>query len=675
MIKLRDYQQEIVDATITALDTVDRVLVKSPTASGKSIMSLEVMRSFIDDGKSILIIAPQRELVEQLQATYSSLGNINLIKGKTHYNNAVKLNIGTLQTIYRRDITHTPDLVVIDEAHYGFKGKMLKQIFEMFKGTKFFFMSATPYDTSGKLLDGFDKVIDLYSTQDLISMGYLVDVEVYAPVAPNLSGIKVQSGDYINSQLDEKFNRSEIIDDIVSKTSTMIGSKQTIVYGINISHAENLSLSYREAGYVTAVVSSKTPTVERERIITAFKANEIQILTNVDILTTGIDIPAIECIVLARATKSQNLYHQIVGRGLRSSAGKTTCLILDCASTVKELGYPTDEIKHKPKKARAITSTVCELCSSSNTTLKDVEVDDVGSVYKIYSCKDCKGTFKLLTDSDSVRCAECGFISTERARGTVTKFSDHYELTNSCLNCGAESVYRTIDITDKELQRIHKSIDKYAKNLIADLIARSELSDVAFIVDECKRLSDADAVIPNHLHMYVDVDNLTAKVDRAISDIEEEEKALLNESELIQEYVRRGVSVVEANLIINGNTTAAEAIELGVLDLAVKSEAFINIVTRKLKAITGGLMVANDFKKLPDDIDMVKLILLLRDGINRISDAEYPPSFAKHKQSKRIQIAYFKVMEVYVPSLSGGFNLSTLGFEIDKDNYLLTEVA
>ncbi|RKX82567.1 MAG: hypothetical protein DRP58_10110 [Spirochaetes bacterium] len=681
MFKLRDYQQEIVDSTVTAFTTADKVLVKSPTASGKSIMSLEVMRTFIDDGKSILIIAPQKELIEQLQATYSSLGNINLIQGKNHYNNDLLLNIGTLQTIYRRDIKHTPDLIVIDEAHYGYQGKMLKQIFSMFQGTKFFFMSATPHNTDGKLLDGFDKVIDLYSTQDLIDKGYLVDVEVYAPVVPNLRGIKIQAGDYVNSQLDEKFNKSEIITDIVAKTSKFIGSKQAIVYGINISHAENLALSYKEAGFNTAIVSSKTPTIERTRLINAFKNNEIQILTNVDILTTGVDIPAIECIVLARATKSQNLYKQIVGRGLRTSNNKTNCIVLDCAGVVKDLGYPTEPIKYKPKRARKNTPVPCTECESDDTKLIDVVFEDK-NVYKIYKCRNCTEKFKVIDDAQTHLCVDCGFVSLNRGKGSVTKFSDHYELTSSCLNCGAESVYRTIDITDKELQKIHKQIDKHIKALMVNLISKSDVSDVQFIVEECDRLGKADATIiqrigkniisGNHLFEYITVDNLTSKVDEAIADKEIEDAKATTNTTLMKQLTDSGISHPEATLIVDGSIGINRAVELDVVDLLIRNKVFQNSVLTFLRSKVRRSMrknVTKDINSLDKSIDKAKLITLLITGIDVIADAP-----KMYNRSDRFQIAYLKIMEVYEPKLSGGFNLSTLGFKINKSKYLLETI-
>lgn len=62
-------------------------------------------------------------------------------------------------------------------------------------------------------------------------------------------------------------------------------------------------------------------------------------------MTEGADVPAIDCILLARPTRSQNLFLQMIGRGLRLSpeTGKTNCLIIDLVgnSTRGAINTPT----------------------------------------------------------------------------------------------------------------------------------------------------------------------------------------------------------------------------------------------------------------------------------------------------------------------------------------------
>jgi len=65
------------------------------------------------------------------------------------------------------------------------------------------------------------------------------------------------------------------------------------------------------------------------------------VICNVGVLTTGFDAD-VRCIILARPTKSEMLYVQMIGRGLRPAKGKDHCLVLDHSDTTIRLGFVTD---------------------------------------------------------------------------------------------------------------------------------------------------------------------------------------------------------------------------------------------------------------------------------------------------------------------------------------------
>ena len=71
------------------------------------------------------------------------------------------------------------------------------------------------------------------------------------------------------------------------------------------------------------------------------REGQIKVVCNVYCLTTGVDWD-VRCIILARPTKSEILYTQIIGRGLRTAEGKTDCLVLDHSDTTLRLGFVTD---------------------------------------------------------------------------------------------------------------------------------------------------------------------------------------------------------------------------------------------------------------------------------------------------------------------------------------------
>jgi superfamily II DNA or RNA helicase len=110
---------------------------------------------------------------------------------------------------------------------------------------------------------------------------------------------------------------------------------------VDRAHAKALQLKFEDRGIPTAYMDAHTPREEREEIRQRFHAGEIKIVCNVGVLTTGIDWD-VRCLVLARPTKSEILFVQIVGRALRTAEGKDHALILDHSDNHLRLGFVTD---------------------------------------------------------------------------------------------------------------------------------------------------------------------------------------------------------------------------------------------------------------------------------------------------------------------------------------------
>ena len=81
-------------------------------------------------------------------------------------------------------------------------------------------------------------------------------------------------------------------------------------------------------------MTGETPAKIRSARIAAFKAGEFPVLLNCGVFTEGTDIPNIDCVLLARPTKSRNLLVQMIGRGMRLSAGKKNCHVVDMVAAL-----------------------------------------------------------------------------------------------------------------------------------------------------------------------------------------------------------------------------------------------------------------------------------------------------------------------------------------------------
>lgn len=400
MMQLRPYQADIIDRASRAKGSV---LIEAPTGAGKSVMAKFIARNEIDNGGTVLIVAPKITLIEQLTETFADLAP-QVIHGGGKYDSGHNVFISTLQTAHRRKLGFIPTLIMVDEVHHGFTGKMIEQLLKDFDG-KLIGLSATPYDKQGKRLQGFDLHIDDYDMRYMIGNGYLVPPVCYAPVKVDLSGIRTTAGDYNQSDLDAKFNTIESVMQVVDSTKEMVQSqRQAIVFCITINHAEAMACAFNDAGISAAAMHSQLTSDEREKRMAAFKRGDLKLLTNPDMLTTGFNHPPTDTVVLARATKSQNLYRQMVGRVLRLSEDKDEAVVLDCAGVIDELGLPTEPIKelHKGREKKT-AKKACRMCGSDRVYRRAVN-DSLN-----WQCLKC-GYAEQIEPKGGYECGGCGVI-------------------------------------------------------------------------------------------------------------------------------------------------------------------------------------------------------------------------------------------------------------------------
>jgi DNA repair protein RadD len=248
------------------------------------------------------------------------------------------VQIASVQTLQRREIP-AADVVVIDEAHrwFDFYGRWMCD--SAWLGKPFIGLSATPW-TRG-LGQYFDDLIIAATTADLVASGFLSPFRVYAPAHPDLTGVRTVAGDYHEADLSAAMNKQRLVADVVETWQRRAENRLTFCFAVDRAHARHLQAKFEEAGVTTGYIDAFTPAKEREEIRQRFHDGEIRVVVNVGCLTTGIDWD-VRCIVLARPTKSEILFVQIVGRGLRMAEGKDDCLILDHSDNTLRLGFVTD---------------------------------------------------------------------------------------------------------------------------------------------------------------------------------------------------------------------------------------------------------------------------------------------------------------------------------------------
>ena len=297
------YQQDIIDKTI---EFKGNTLIQLPTGGGKTLISYNIAIELYNKyNNQILFISPKINLMEQTLNTFKN-SKPQKIHKNTPYDKNHPILISTIQTASRRDLN--PDVIIIDEIHYGFDGKMIENLIRDKPNIRIIGLSATPYDRNGRLLQGFDLVINKYDMKYMIENEYLVPLESYVLVRQNLKNVKLIAGDYNLSQLSKVVSNNNTILEIIRTSKEFIEkSKKTIVFAVDINHCELLTEAFKNEGFNAKSLHSNNDRDEFETIEN-FKKGYIKVLVSVLKLTTGFDVPDTDLAIIARPTKSQILY-------------------------------------------------------------------------------------------------------------------------------------------------------------------------------------------------------------------------------------------------------------------------------------------------------------------------------------------------------------------------------
>ncbi|MGB9804377.1 DEAD/DEAH box helicase, partial [Desulfofundulus sp.] len=180
----------------------------------------------------------------------------------------------------------------------------------------------------------FDEVVHALTIGFMIESGYLVPVRgVLVNVGIDLDGAAVnpETGDFSDSSLARVMESPAVVEAIARAWVEKGENRKTVAFTPSVRMAADLAEALRGMGAAAAFVSGDTPEHERRELLRQFSDGEIRVLANCMVLTEGFDCPDIECVLMARPTKSRALYQQCLGRGLRPApwAGKADCLVLD----------------------------------------------------------------------------------------------------------------------------------------------------------------------------------------------------------------------------------------------------------------------------------------------------------------------------------------------------------
>jgi superfamily II DNA or RNA helicase len=366
MIQDRKYQTDAIEMLLNGFRIGHkRQILCSPTGSGKTVMFSKIVYRAALKGTNTLVLTDRIELFSQTMKALGKVGvNPQLIHAKGNYtiDPYALVSVGMVETVKRRVAKGAlmyPKLIVIDEAHKG----NFTRILELFPDAMVIGATATPV---GKhFYRYYTNLVQNVDIPELVELGYLARCRAYQ-MQDDISDLTTKAGEYTDDSLFGHFNTQKLFDGVIQQYRAKADGKKTIVFNVNIKHAENMTKVFNDAGIRSECVTSNTSKDERVRILRAFSQGLFPVLNNCGILTTGYDEPTIECVIMNRATKSLPLWLQCCGRGSRVIDGvKDEFIVLDFGMNHDQHGMWAEERKWKiepPRKKKKMDVAPVKEC-------------------------------------------------------------------------------------------------------------------------------------------------------------------------------------------------------------------------------------------------------------------------------------------------------------------------
>ena len=382
-MQLRSYQIKAIDSLRYSFNTKGKKspLLVMPTGAGKTVVFAAISKAISQNEKNVLILVHRRELIDQASKKLKNIGVNHGVIASKYESSQNNIQIASVQTLVRRLVTNTfnPHYIIIDEAHHAAAGSWRK-IIEHFKDAYKIGCTATPIRLDGRgLADYFDDLVKGPGVAKLIKDKYLAPYKVFAPpLKINLDKVKTLGGDYQKKELEKQIDSADIIGDAVQQYKKHADGLPAIAFCISIKHATDVCNKFKDAGYKAAIVHGEMKVDDRDKAIKGLGNGKIQILTSVDVISEGTDVPDVSAAILLRPTKSEGLYLQQVGRVLRPKEGKTA-IILDHVNSTRTHGFVDDKREwslhsQKKKKKKGELAPHVETCKKCFATYKPTPV-------------------------------------------------------------------------------------------------------------------------------------------------------------------------------------------------------------------------------------------------------------------------------------------------------------
>lgn len=341
---LRDFQQAIQNESFTAYNEgAIAVMPTMATGGGKTVTFVDTAVKF---NCPAIAVAHRQELVSQCALAFNRervphsiiapkqvIQQIIALEHDTHgyssYSSRAPVRVAGVDTLRNHDPKDKwlsqVGFGVIDEGHHVLRENKWGRAVLMFPNARWMFPTAHAVRADnqglGRQADGFvDRLVLGPYGRQLINRGFLTDYRLICSKADiDFDSLQVgPSGEFSQPKLRALTHTSNVIVGDAVKLYAQYGwGKLGVTFVVDKEEATKTRNAFHAAGLPTEIISDDTPIAVRGQIMRKFRARQVLMLISVDCLGEGVDVPAIEVVILARRTASWQLLCQQVGRGLR----------------------------------------------------------------------------------------------------------------------------------------------------------------------------------------------------------------------------------------------------------------------------------------------------------------------------------------------------------------------
>ena len=233
------------------------------------------------------------------------------------------------------------DVVIVDEFHHA-AAASYERLLSRLKPKILLGLTATPERADGQsVLDWFDgRIASESRLWDALDQGLLCPFHYFGVNdATDLSTVQFERGRYVPGELDNVFTGDHVrafrIRQAVEEFVTDPHKMQALGFCAGVGHAHFMASQFTSFGYPAVALDASTPLVERRAALARLRRGELRVVFAVDLFNEGVDLPAVDTVLMLRPTESATVFLQQLGRGLRWAEGKRVLTVLDFVGQVR----------------------------------------------------------------------------------------------------------------------------------------------------------------------------------------------------------------------------------------------------------------------------------------------------------------------------------------------------